>query len=304
MATEKDLLLDTLSTDQYGVRSDRLHYATGEMLGADDFRAEQLYHRRQLAMALRFLCGSGTLAGLKVAAVPGDPDEDDPANLTDVKIQVNPGLAIDRVGRLVEVPVPVSLRLKKWFSYIIDPEKTGEPHAADRLAAVYHSPTKTVAADVFIKFYPCERGWTPTFATGPFDALDASQPSRVRDAYELRLVLCKVTDFPEAYDPWGTVTDSATKTEVQDAILAAWETLQPPKEGTGGFNEVPAELEDPTAIRLARLTVPVISAGAPATVEDLDWTVETWTQEPLSLVDNSIRNFIVPPALLRRLHNL
>ena len=43
-------------------------------------------------------------------------------------------------------------------------------------------------ADIFLAFHPCERGYTPAFASGPFDALDASQPSRVRDAYELTLV--------------------------------------------------------------------------------------------------------------------
>jgi hypothetical protein len=208
MAIEKDLLLDTLSTDQYAVRSDRLHYATGEMLGADDFQAEQLYHRRQLAMTLRFLYGSGTLAGLKVVVVPGDKDPDHPTMLKEVTVQVKPGLAIDRVGRLVEVPVPVSIRLKKWFAYITDPEKTGEPHAADRLAAAYDSTSKMVAADVFLRFHPCARGWTPAFASGPFDALDASQPSRIRDAYELRLVLRPAGASP-TFDPWATVPDNA-----------------------------------------------------------------------------------------------
>ncbi len=49
-------------------QADRLHYATGELLGADDFRDEQTYHRRQLARALLYLYGSGTIAGLRVVA--------------------------------------------------------------------------------------------------------------------------------------------------------------------------------------------------------------------------------------------
>ena len=32
--------------------SERLYYSTGELLGADDFRAEQSYHRRQLAAVI------------------------------------------------------------------------------------------------------------------------------------------------------------------------------------------------------------------------------------------------------------
>ena len=46
MPIQPDPLLQTLRTDDLDTRSDRLHYATGEMLGQDDFRAEQLYHRR------------------------------------------------------------------------------------------------------------------------------------------------------------------------------------------------------------------------------------------------------------------
>src|SRR5262245_13655248 len=80
---------------------DRLHYATGELLGADDFRDEQTYHRRQLARALLHLHGSGTVAGLRVihGHRPGQnraPDE--------VELEVFPGLALDHAGRLVEVP--------------------------------------------------------------------------------------------------------------------------------------------------------------------------------------------------------
>lgn len=310
MATGKDdLFLQTLSTDQYATSSDRLHYATGEMLGADDFQAEQLYHRRQLAMALRFLCGSGTLAGLKVVVVPGDKDSTDPTKLTEVQLVVKPGLAIDRVGRMVEVAVPVSLRLKRWFSFITSPEKTGAAHAADRLAAAYDNASKTVAADVFLSFHPCERGWTPVFASGPFDALDASQPSRVRDAYELKLVLRQAGASP-TFDPWAAVPDNATKAQVQEAILVAWDNLLPPANEPGDFHEVPAELKDPTAIRLARLNVPVASVGIPTKAEDLDWTATSWNwQSPpvennTQNVDNTARNFIVPPTLLRRLHNL
>jgi len=303
MATEKDPLLETLSTDKMEVRSDRLHYATGELLGADDFQSEQLYHRRQLAMTRRFLYGSGTLAGLKVEALPGDKDQLDSSKLDEVQIIVKPGLAIDRAGRLVEVPVPVSLRLKRWFLFITNPEETGDPHAVDQLAAAFDNTKKTVAADIFLRFYPSKRGWTPAFASGPFDSIDASQPGRIRDAYELRMVLRKSSEL-KIVDPKGNEPDMVTKEQVQEAIFNAWDDLSLPGDMAGDFHE------DPTAIRLATLNIPVISNGAPGKVEDLDWTVTTWTMhtgstdENNKIIDNSIRNFIVPPALLRRLHNL
>ena len=37
----------------------RPNYATGMLLGADDFAAEQIYHRNRLARALAFASGAG-----------------------------------------------------------------------------------------------------------------------------------------------------------------------------------------------------------------------------------------------------
>jgi hypothetical protein len=73
---------------------------------------------------------------------------------------------------------------------------------------------------------------------------------------------------------------------------------------------VPAELQDQTAVRLARLNVPVAIAGIPETPEDLDWTAVSWNWQAAPAgdntqnIDNTARCFIVPPALLRRLHTL
>jgi hypothetical protein len=312
MENEKDPLLDTLGKDPYAVRSDRLHYATGEMLGKDDFQSEQLYHRRQLAMALRFLYGYGTLAGLKVVVEP-EIDPDDSTKMTDVLVIVKPGLAIDRVGRLIEVPVPVSIRLKKWFKYITDPEVTGDPQAANLLSTFFDDDEtkRCYYADIFLSFHACERGWTPAFASGPFDALDASQPNRIRDAYEVRMVLREAKEL-KCHDPWSDLLPvNANKGQVQNAILNSWDALEPPPSGDEqeDFHEIPAVLKDPTAIRLARLTVPVPSAfaGTPAKVDDLDWRKTTWQPDASGdnkNVDNTARNFIVPPAILRRLKDL
>ena len=58
---------------------DRLFFATGVLLDAEDFKAEQLYHRGRLSRALAYLHGYGTVAGLKVEWQPPlepgtDPD--------------------------------------------------------------------------------------------------------------------------------------------------------------------------------------------------------------------------------------
>ena len=44
----------------------RVSYATGRMLGVEDFQAEQTYHRGRLARVLGAALGTGTLSGLKV----------------------------------------------------------------------------------------------------------------------------------------------------------------------------------------------------------------------------------------------
>ena len=167
-------------------------YATGMLLDAQDFLDEQTYHRSQLARALSAVAGSGTLAGLRVEhrpAVDTGPDE------RPEEIQVNAGLAVDRLGRLIELPRPACLRLQRWW----DAEAAhGTLQQADyampgrfvseRARAGVALPARAVVADVFLRFVACPRGLTPAFASGPFDALNAVAVSRLRDAYELHLV--------------------------------------------------------------------------------------------------------------------
>ncbi len=167
-------------------------YATGMLLDAQDFLDEQTYHRSQLARALGAVAGSGTLAGLLVQhrpAVDTGPDAGPE------EIQVNAGLAVDRLGRLIELPRPACLRLQPWWDAeaarsslqqadYVSPERFMSARA--RAAATL--PERAVVADVFLRFVACPRGLTPAFASGPFDALNAVSVSRLRDAYELHLV--------------------------------------------------------------------------------------------------------------------
>src|SRR5258708_794373 len=96
---------------------DRLFYATGILLDAEDFRAEQLYHRGRLSRALAYLHGGGTVAGLRVDWIkPLNPGEDAAfPKGRDEEIVVNPGIAIDRLGRVIEVPTSGCIRLMRWY---------------------------------------------------------------------------------------------------------------------------------------------------------------------------------------------
>lgn len=167
-------------------------YATGMLLDAQDFLDEQTYHRGRLARVLGAVAGSGTLAGL---LVHHRPEVATGAGAGPEEIQVNAGLAVDRLGRLIELPRPACLRVQRWWDAelardgLLQADHTSpERFISARAQAGMALPTRAVVADVFLRFVACPRGLTPAFASGPFDALNAVSVSRLRDAYELQLV--------------------------------------------------------------------------------------------------------------------
>src|SRR5262245_25949839 len=158
--------------------ADRPAFATGMLLDAQDFTDEQTYHRGRLARAMMLIAGGGTLAGLRVthqtaqAATPTTPERPE-------EIRVEPGLAVDRLGRLVEVPRPCCLRVARWWQ---GTEADSLQQAAytsftnllsARAVTGVTLPARGVVADVYLRFAACPRGLTPAFAGGPFDALNA-----------------------------------------------------------------------------------------------------------------------------------
>ena len=77
---------------------ERLHYHTGVMLDREDFRAEQADQRGRLARLARYLHGQGTAAGLEALYEPAlAPTPLDAGH--EARVNVAPGLAIDRLGR-------------------------------------------------------------------------------------------------------------------------------------------------------------------------------------------------------------
>jgi hypothetical protein len=283
----------------------RPHYATGMLLDAQDFADEQTYHRGRLASALALLAGGGTLAGLGVShsapVADGRPEE----------IRVEPGVAVDRLGRLVEVPRPACLRLARWF------EAEAVADGGDRLRRAAYTnldrflsvraiaeagtdgrppvPARAVVADVFARFVACATGLTPSFASGPFDALDAVATSRVRDAYELLLVARDGLDdafdgLPAPGPDLAAIADlPERRARLQDTILASY-----PVRGRAGS---PGELEplpehpndiDRSAVFLARVLIPVGAADPPAR-EGVAVLVDSWR-----------RRFVASAMLLAR----
>lgn len=284
---------------------ERPAYATGILLDAQDFSDEQTYHRGRLARALAFLAGGGTLAGLAVDHRPASATQTE-------EVQVAPGLAVDRLGRLIELPRAACRGLDDWFADVLaaDGGDTLRTSRYDDLARFLSPrflnppapavppvlPAQAVIADVFLRFAQCAVGLTPSFAAGPFDALNAVANSRIRDAYELQLVprpalsttqtgLPRASDAERVFADAGSASD-ARRNALQDEVLGAYAAaygsaaavLPPGPEHPSGL--------DPSAVFVARLLLPVDTGTPPQR------TSET------PLVDNYARRFLPALALL------
>ncbi|MCP5227338.1 hypothetical protein [Accumulibacter sp.] len=276
----------------------RPHYATGMLLDAGDFADEQTYHRNRLARALAFVSGAGarrlpdgmdpdaagaaglfaggTLAGLRVRQVPA-------AGEAVEEVRISPGLAVDRLGRLVELPRAVCLRVTRWF----DGELARDGGDALRLAALDNLdrfasarliadgpalPARAVIADVFVRFVTCRQALTPAFASGPFDALDAVQTSRLRDAFEVHLVLRgdglddNFDGLPQQDRDLSALTPAERRAALHDVVLDGWPDISGSGDATGELPAAPGHPPglDPTAVFLARVFVPVAVGDPPA----------------------------------------
>lgn len=251
---------------------ERLSYATGQMLGADDFIAEQTYHRGRLATALTVLHGHGTLAGLRVEWAAAADDEEE-------TLTVRPGIALDRLGRLIEVPVEQCIRLERWYQTV--------PESDELIQAFKGTPVEGVVVDVFLSFQVCPAGLTPALAAGPFDALDAVAPSRLQDGFRLELVPRTEPDPGLPVSPWPDLTGesdpAARRDAAKQAVLDAWRTdrLETGPEDVLG--------RDPASLFLARLVLP---AGAASAGER-----PVRTEAPVT-IDNLSRAFAYPGGVL------
>ena len=78
----------------------RVRYFSGQMLTADDFRDEQQYWLEMHRRHNKLLHGWGIVAGLGITASSGDT------------VTVEPGLALDPVGREVSIPASVTVPVK------------------------------------------------------------------------------------------------------------------------------------------------------------------------------------------------
>lgn len=305
----KDPLIDSEA-------SERAHYATGVLLDAGDFIGEQTYHRGRLARALSYLHGVGTVAGLEAVYCPKEPPE-----RPEDEIEVHPGLALDALGRMIEIPRKACIRVARWYEGL----DVDAIRPFTRGAGTYTTtkqpqglPNRAVVADLFLRFLACERGKTPSFATGPYDATNAVAPARWRDAYELRLSARAAADEEDAPPevPGSNLPELSSgavderRKALRQAIFAAWEGPRSVVlDGLRAHEFLPAELRsDPTQLDQAERDPAWIFLARVVIGIDEDVTkTETGSdgaKRPLRtgevVIDNDERPFSITSAALAR----
>jgi hypothetical protein len=203
---------------------------------------------------------------------------------------VTAGLAIDRVGRMIEVPQTVCIYLQPWMA---------NQTASDLNLALQGG---NIVVDVFATFVPCTQGVTPSFATqDDYDATDAFSANRLLDSFSMQLVLRTDPNPQLPLDPWivlgtaptGGVTGAAVQV-LQRSILSANSGAAAAAPFMAG-GPIPREYPpgfDPSSVFLARLSIP---ATAPTT----QGQPPTYNLNAIA-INNLARLFIYAPSLVAR----
>jgi hypothetical protein len=210
------------------------------------------------------------------------------------EIQVTSGLAIDRVGRLIEVPTTVCIRLQPWLD---------AQAAADLNDSIVGG---NLYIDVFATFAACTQGVTPCYATqDDYSATDAFSANRLLDSFAMQLVLrtdasnyASASDIPVPQDPWLPL--GAVPTSISGALTAIQQNILSGNSGPGAYlpftagGTVPREIPsgvDTSSVLLARISIPA-TPGA-------DGAAPAVTLSGIA-INNSVRLFVYPPSLVAR----
>lgn len=257
---------------------ERVAYTNGMLLDSADFEAEQAYHRGRMALLTRYLHGTGTVCGLEVEIDTQDAP----------MIVVAPGLGIDRVGRMIESPLPLCMRLDAWFA---DREAENPSALEQSFRTGAGQVPDHVLADVFLGFRECEVAKRPAFQRGDFDALGSVAPLRVRDAVVATLVI-RTEDNPDLPRPGIP--------EVTGNAAARRQSLDEMKRQDGWVEDIwwdgidgslsqdrehPADPDLYADIFLARVQIPAIAGAPPDLNPDID-----------PIADNSGRRMVYSAA--------
>lgn len=224
--------------------TERLSMAEGLMLSAHHFATEQLYHRSRLSRMLTFLHGTGTAAGLDV--LQADVGDDDG---TVTEIQVSPGIAVDPLGRLIELRFKSCIRLSDWMD-----ETAADTDGQQQLQGGFRSAAlgrpDHVAVDVTASFQAYAHRPEPAFATGNADQIDGVEPTLNVDSCRLELAVRAASAGLSGESDISRLVPGAA--DIDRIQTAKRETLW----GEG------ADAQEDVAVHLVRLIVPVRTTGS------------------------------------------
>jgi hypothetical protein len=153
------------------------------LLDEADFEVEQTYHRERLSMITRYLHGTGTVCGLNVEVDPVDTR----------RIIIQPGLGVDRAGRVIQSPLMLCMDVDRWYDDFIEEDSA---RAKQSFKAGTDGAPDHLTCDIFLGFRECKIAKRPAFESGEFDALGSVAPLRLRDAVEANLVIRTENDPP------------------------------------------------------------------------------------------------------------
>ncbi|MBR9909399.1 MAG: hypothetical protein GYB33_03475 [Gammaproteobacteria bacterium] len=151
-------------------RSLYVHF--GMLLGVEDFRTMDAYHRGKMWFHSAWLHRDGVIWGLRVSI-------DQARN----EIRVEPGAALDALGRELYLAQPACLNLSAWYE-----EHKDDPELAELVTTDEESGAVSFDAHVVIQFKACLNRQVPAL-TEPCDGSNATTAySRVAETVELRLL--------------------------------------------------------------------------------------------------------------------
>jgi hypothetical protein len=182
----------------------RPRYAYGQLLGAEDFTAEQRYHLLRARMRNALLHGSGVVCGLDIQGVTStDPPR--------TELRCGAGLAIDPLGREIYVPETICLDIT-GLANNKDFWPDLQPPPGDQ------GPTRRCYA--VLSYRACLAAQTPAIAPPCSDADNALAYSRVLDSYRLCLEAAPPPDpHPLSRDWLNLKTPAAIRTRLQALSL-------------------------------------------------------------------------------------
>jgi hypothetical protein len=183
----------------------RPRYMYGQLLGAEDFTAEQRYHLLRARMRNALLHGSGVVCGLDITST-------ETAEPPVAELRCSPGLAIDQLGREIYVPEQVCLDVTGLANNnTFWRDLTAPPGAAE---------TSTVRRCYAVLTYrACLSAQVPAIAPPCSDADNSLDWSRVLDSYRLCLEAIAPPDPHGLSRDWLALTDPPSLRARLQALL-------------------------------------------------------------------------------------